>query len=260
MERRAQGNGHLAIPIPAELDDRRLLSRQPQRGGEPCRAGAGMEHEIAIGRRCVGRCKAGAERARHFRATGCDVDHRHLRARDPRTEISNQKPDETAADHGDAIRRSGCAVPDGIERGLHVGGEHRARRRQVVRDGRHGVGRQRETALVRMQAEHDAVAQRRRPRLHLPDRGVAVLDRERERAAHHRRAHPVVFALGHPPGMDQTLGAAADRAVERAHHDLAGLWRGDGLGTQLRAAGRDVPEGLSLHPAVLTRRRLDWSS
>ena len=27
----------------------------------------------------------------------------------------------------------------------------------------------------------------------------------------------LIFALGHPPGRDQRLGAAADRAMERAH-------------------------------------------
>ena len=42
---------------------RRLVAGEPQRGGKPGRRGAGMEHQIAFGRRRVGRGEADAERA-----------------------------------------------------------------------------------------------------------------------------------------------------------------------------------------------------
>ena len=56
---------------------------------------------------------------------------------------------------------AGAAVPQRIERGLHIGGQHRARRRHPIRDRHDAIGRHREDALVRMQREHDPAAQLR---------------------------------------------------------------------------------------------------
>ena len=75
-------------------------------------------------------------------------------------------------------------------------------------------------ALMRMQREHQS-GRARRPLLDPPDRRIAVFDRERKRAAHERRAHALEFARRHPAGEDEPLGAAADRAEERAHAHLA---------------------------------------
>src|SRR5258705_413351 len=52
---------------------------------------------------------------------------------------------------------------------------------------------------MRMQRKNVAAHQRCRPGLDLAYRGVAVFHRERERAAHVRGAHALVFAFGHPP-------------------------------------------------------------
>ncbi len=91
---------------------------------------------------------------------------------------------------------------------------------------------------MRMEREHDAVRELGGAGLDPPDGGVAVLHRERKCAAHERRAHALELARRHPAGKHQPLGAAADRAKERAHPDLAGRRRGDRLRRAVRR-GRD---------------------
>ena len=108
----------------------------------------------------------------------------------------------------------GRRVPGRVERGLHVGGQHRARQRNVARHRHHGLGRHVEQGLMGMQRK-DIAADRAPPARPRPaDRGVAIFHRERKAAAHERRAHALVFAFGHPAGGDQRLGAPADRAVD----------------------------------------------
>ena len=80
-----------------------------------------------------GGAKPRAERARQRGTRRRDIDHRHLGAGHPRAQPRDQQPDHAAADDRDAVRRSGRAVPDRIERGLHIGGEHGALRRHAVR-------------------------------------------------------------------------------------------------------------------------------
>ena len=118
----------------------------------------------------------------NVRARRIDVDQRHLGAFDPRAEKSDQRADHAGADHGDASGRARRRVPRRVQRGLHVGRQHRARRRNVVRHRHHGLGRQIEFGLVGMQRKDIAADQRRRPGLDLADRGVAVFHRERKAA------------------------------------------------------------------------------
>ena len=128
-----------------------------------------------------------------------------------------------------------------------LGASTARRGRHLCGDRKHGVGRNGEQALVGMQAENNAALEFGGPGFHPPDGGVAVLHRERERPAHEGRTHAIVLARRHAAGPDQTFGAAADGAEERAHAHLARLGRGNLLLAQLRAAGADIPEGLALH-------------
>ena len=82
------------------------------------------------------------------------------------------------------------------------------------------------------------------PGLDPADHRVAIFHRERKAAAHEWRAHALVFALRHPAGEDQRLGAAADRAVEGAHAHLAGRERRKPLLPDFGLARPDVPERL----------------
>ena len=196
----------------------------------------------------VGLGEAQAERARELRARRIDVDQRHLGARDARAQKADQRADHARADHGDAAGRPGRRVPGRVERGLHVGGQHRARQRHVGRHRHGGLGRHVEQRLMRMQREHGAAEQRLRPGLDPADGGVAVLHRKRKVAAHERRAHALVLADRHAAGRDQRLGAAADRAMQRPHPHRAGGERAERLVADFRPPRPDIPERLRRPP------------
>src|SRR5690242_12498065 len=99
---------------------------------------------------------------------------------------------------------------------------------------------------MRMQREHCPAGEIRRPALDPPDRRVAVFDRKRKRAAHERRPHSLELAFRHPPAEYQPLGAAADAAEQGAHPDLSRSGLGQWLGADFGAAGRYVPERLTI--------------
>ena len=180
VERAAERHRHGPRAVPAQLHDGRLVAGDVERGGKSRGRGAGVKDEIAIGRRGVGRRELQAERPGQLLARRIDVDERHLRAFDPRAEKSDQRADHARADHRDAPGRTRRGVPGRIERGLHIGGQHRARQRNVAGHRHHGLGRQVELGLMGMQRKDVAADQRRRPGLDLADRGVAIFHRERE--------------------------------------------------------------------------------
>ena len=131
-----------------------------------------------------------------------------------------------AADHAgpedrDTVARQHSCIPDDIEGGLHVGGQHRAFRRQAV--GQHdqfgsGGG---EEILMRMKAEDELSRKRAVSVLDPADRRIAVLDGEGELAAHVGPAHALEFARRHAAVEDEVFRAPADAAEERAHKHLA---------------------------------------
>src|SRR4029077_16169151 len=98
-----------------------------------------------------------------------------------------------------------------------------------------------ENALMRMEREHDAVAKLVGAGFDAADDGVTVFDRERERAAHVRRARALELALRHFSGEHQALGAAAERAVERPHPHVVRPRLDRGLVANFAAARADVP-------------------
>ena len=143
MERPAERNRHLAGPIPAQLQHRRLLAGEPERrrkaGGGP----AGMDHEVAIRARRVRRGETDAERIREARAGWLDIDQRHSRAGNPTAQPSDQRADDARAHHRNFVGRRRRRVPHRIERGLHIGGEDGA-------GGRDAIGHRRTASVGNM--------------------------------------------------------------------------------------------------------------
>ncbi len=244
MERLAERNFDGARAIPAQFDDGRLFAREVERGREATSARARMDHDVAFVRRRRRQCEIDTERRRDLGALRPHIDQRDLGARQLGGEIGAERADHAGADHRDAVGRAGRRIPDGIERGFHVGGEHAARSRNVRRQYRDPVRRHGESGLVGMKHEGLAAAQVARAVNDVADDRVAVLHRERELADHERGAHAAMFAWGHASGENEALGAAADPAVERANLHLAGTGRTDRLGPDLRLVRTHVPQGL----------------
>ena len=108
MERFAERSRDVAAAVPAQLDDGRLLAGEPQRGRKPGGGAAGMEDEIAFGRRRVRAREARTERARELGARGAMSTTVTSRARQPRAQIGDQQADQSAADDGDAVGGAGA--------------------------------------------------------------------------------------------------------------------------------------------------------
>ena len=89
---------------------------------------ARMDHEIAVAAPHRGSAKPTPSTAAISARLRVDVDQRDLGAREPRRQPCAQRADHAAADDGNPVGRAGRRVPDGVERSLHVGGEHRRRR------------------------------------------------------------------------------------------------------------------------------------
>ena len=115
-------------------------------------------------------------------------------------------------------RRLHGRVPQAVDRGLEVRGQHRARRRQPARaaDARRAPARRSASGAGRGRTP-SAPLEARRAALDHADARVAVLHRRREIAGLERRAHALVLDSRHPAGEHQRFGAAADPAVECAH-------------------------------------------
>src|SRR5262245_2065502 len=84
VKRLAERRRDVARPVPAQLDDGGLLSRELERCRETGGAAARMKHEIAIVGRGVRRRKAGAERARQLGAGRRNIDDSDLATRNAR--------------------------------------------------------------------------------------------------------------------------------------------------------------------------------
>ena len=110
------------------------------------------------------------------------------------------------------------------------------------------MGRNTQTGLLRLALKTPAAGQRGRPRLHQANDGIAVFDRERERAAHEWRAHTVEFAVRYPAGKDERLGASAQRPVQGANPHRALRVSAQRVLADLRAPRPYIPKGSSHLP------------
>ena len=182
-----------------------------------------MDDEVRVGTRRCGRGETYAERARDRGAMVVDVHELHVRRRHARRQPGDQAPNGAGADDRHAIARVRTRVPQHVDRGFQIRGEHGARRRHVVGQQMHRRRRHDVARLVRIENEDVASFEIARPAFHAADVRVPVLDWRRELALLKRRAHAAMLAGRHPAEKDQRLGAAADAAVQRADDDL--VWR-----------------------------------
>ncbi len=244
MEGLAERNCDLARAMPAHFQDSRFLARKTQRRAKARGRAARVNDEIAIARRVVGPCVGYAERRGEGGARRIDVDERDMRAGKPGAKKGGQRADDACADDRNPVRGSGRRVPKGIEGGFHIGRQHSAPGRQAL--GQRGCrpGGQVEGGLMRMQRKDEPALQPGRSAFDPTDRRIAIFDGKRESASHERAAHPLAFTLGNAARRNQPFGAPADRAVKRAHANLAGPGLGEGLAADFGAAGRDMPESL----------------
>ena len=63
-------------------------------------------------------------------------------------------------------------------------------------------------------------------------------------ARHEWRAHPFKLAFRHAAGQHQRLGAATERAKQRAHAHFVRSGRGEGFLADFGLSGPDIPERL----------------
>jgi membrane glycosyltransferase len=259
MEGAAEWRRDVASAVPAEFEYGRLFARQPDRGRQTGACCAGVDDKIAIAWRVGGRCEFHAERARQQRSRWLNVDQCRLDAGKTAAEIGDQRANNAGADDGDSIGGRRRGVPNGVERGLHIGRERCARERQTVRQQGDSLSGEIEDGLVRMKRKDRAVAPFGRSAFNAPDGRIAVFDRKRKRAAHERRTHAREFRLGHATGDHQSFRAAADGAVAGANPDFARSGRVEPLATDFGAIRSDIPKRVSIHRLIFPRRLAGWT-
>ena len=241
MECAAERDRDLVRAIPAQFQHRRLVASEIKRSRQAGRSAAGMHDEIAIAGRRTRRGEADTERAGKFGAGRLDVDQSHLGARKPAAQPGDQRTDDTRSHHGNTIGGRRPRVPHGIERGLHVGGEHRADRRHTIGYWHYCCGGHVEDALMGMERKYEAAPQFGRPGLDPADRCVAIFDRKRETATHEWRAHALKLARRNAPGQHQAFRAAANATVQRADPNLARSGLGKRLAPDFGASDVQIP-------------------
>ena len=106
---------------------------------------------------------SGAERLDRASAAVVDVDDGDGRPRDADGKARDEQTYNSGADHDDAVGGSAARIPMRVEGSLHRGRERRAARRHGLGTGT-SMSRGATKILVRVQAEHGAADQRRRPR------------------------------------------------------------------------------------------------
>src|SRR5476651_1723720 len=115
---------------------------------------------------------------------------------------------------------------------------------------------------MRMKHKYDLAEQVRRPVLDPADGGVAVFHRKWETAAHAARAHALKLTCRHTARHNKSFGAAADRAKQRPHAQLAGAKRTELFLADFGAAWPDIPKlmGNFFCPAYRHFRALGWTT
>ena len=200
MERATQRKPDLPVAVPAEVDDRALGREQVERPLESGGRRAGVHDQVATRPAASsGSAKstpsAAATSARPA-STSTSVTRTAGNRLSRRATQQPTMPAPTTATRspisGAASHRALTAVSTVPASTARAGGTPSGT--TVTAPRRHHVG-----GLVRVQAEHRAAAQLRRPLLHDADIEVAVLDRPREVPFLKRCPHGVVLAGGTPP-------------------------------------------------------------
>jgi hypothetical protein len=208
-----------------------------------------VNNEIAIGF-CVSRlCETNPELSCQFRSAGVDVDERDVRTGDPPAQIGDKGTDHAGPDNGDAVGWSWCRVPHAVKRGFHVGRQHRAEWRHILRKRHRRACRDVECGLVGVERKDGLALRGIAAVLDLSYSGVAVFDGKWKIACHERRAHPLEFAHRYPPAKNERFSAAADCAVEGLHAYFAGAGRCYGFLAELDLFGSAIPKSQSIFGA-----------
>jgi hypothetical protein len=257
MECAAKRDRNEGVAVPTYLDHGGLEGCQPERRGKAFRRTAGVNDKIVFTGCRFGRGELHAKPARQFRARGIDIDKRHLRARHLSAQIGNQRTHHASADNSDSASRPWRSIPDRVERGLHIGGKHRALGRHAIGQRHDGARRDIKNALMRMEGKYRATEKVRRPGLDRANNGVAVFYRKREAAAHERGAHALEFAFGHTSAQNERLGATADRTEKGAHAYLFRSRRNNLFLTNFGAPRSDIPKRLGKFLCPANRHFLD---
>ena len=115
-----------------------------------------MDDEIGLVVLRRGDGKAAAQPRRDGFPGGIDVDQLDFCTGEPRRQRGDKGTDDAGTDHGDPVARTRCAIPQPIDRRLHVGGKRGAPLGDVIGNGDDGILRDDKSVLMRVQAEHAA--------------------------------------------------------------------------------------------------------
>ena len=198
--------------VPAHLHDRGFEARAGDRAIEALAGGAGVKHHIGVGGSVGGQGKAGAQAFGDVATTLIPIDGGDNGAGQAGRERCDQQPHEARAHHHDAVAGAGAAVPYGVERGLHVGGQSGPARGHAIGNRRQGPDRNVEEILMRIEAENRAAHEIGWPSLDDARRAIAVFHRERKHALLLRGAHALPLAPPYAALKDQPLRTPADAA------------------------------------------------
>src|ERR1044072_9063474 len=97
MEDVAERHCYVICAVPGELQHRRLLAGEPQRGRKACARRTGVHHEVAVVRRLVRGGESRAEGSRDPGATRINVDHRYLPPGNLRPKAGDKQPEHARA-------------------------------------------------------------------------------------------------------------------------------------------------------------------
>ena len=163
VEAAAQGHAHLVVAVPAQLEHRRFERGQRQGRVQSAAGGAGVHDQVLFAAGPLGVSEVRTQCGGNGRPGRVDVHQLHLHAGDLAGEMRHEAAQRAGADHRHPIAHAWRHVPQCIDCGLHVGGQHGPLRRYVFRQRQHGVDGHAVAGLMRMQAEDLAPAQRGGP-------------------------------------------------------------------------------------------------
>ena len=244
MKSPAEWRCYWCVAIPAEFEHSCLLAGQREGGTKSRRCAAGMDYQVTVALRSFGFRKANTKLLCQFRAALVDVDEHCFGAGKTAAQKRDQRADRAGTNDCNAIRGASRRIPDGIESGLHIGGQHRTLRQHGLGQRHDSALRNIEKVLMRVERENNATKLFFRSIFDPADRRVPILYRKRKTTAHEGRAHPFELAVRHSPREHQSLSPAAQRAEKRPHAHLAGSWRCQSFLADFRLSRRDVPERL----------------
>ena len=180
MESPAERRCHRCVAIPAEFEHSCLLAGERERGTKSRRCAAGMDYQVTITLRSFGFRKANTKLLCQFRAALVDVDEHDFGAGKTAAQKRDQRADRAGTNDCNAIRGASRQIPDGIESGLHIGGQHRTLRQHGLGQRHDSALRNIEKVLMRVERENNTTKLFFRSIFDPADRRVPILYRKRK--------------------------------------------------------------------------------